>query len=115
MAQRCDWVIADENSGVHLPVLKLGIPTIAVKNLGLYPRSRADLYGFAAEGVVFPPVSSVREVGPDALAAFFSDGWPARFQHFDASYLRPPQAIGSEVRRAIWRLFEPEPANVTCA
>ena len=35
VAQRCDWVIADENSGVHLPVLKLGIPTIAIKNLGL--------------------------------------------------------------------------------
>ena len=115
VAQRCDWVIADENSGVHLPVLKLGIPTIAVKNLGLYPRSRSDLYGFAAEGVVFPPVSSVRDVSPDALATFFSDGWPARFQHFDASYLRPPHAIGSEVRRAIWRLFEAEPAKVTCA
>ena len=115
VAQRCDWVIADENSGVHLPVLKLGIPTIAVKDLGLYPRSRSDLYGFAAEGVVFPPVSSVRDVSPDALATFFSDGWPTRFQHFDASYLRPPQAIGSEVRRAIWRLFESEPAKVTCA
>jgi hypothetical protein len=115
VARRCDWVIADENSGVHLPVLKLGIPTIAIKDLGLYPRSRSDLYGFAAEGVIFPPVASVRDVSPDALATFFSEGWPARFQHFDASYLRPPQAIGSEVRRAIWRLFESEPAKVTCA
>jgi hypothetical protein len=115
VARRCDWVIADENSGVHLPVLKLGIPTIAIKGLGLYPPSRSDLYGFAAEGVIFPPVPSVRAVSPHALAAFFAEGWPARFQHFDASYLRPPQAIGSEVRSAIWRLFEPEPAKVTCA
>jgi hypothetical protein len=60
-------------------------------------------------------VVSVRDVSPGALATFFSEGWPARFQHFDASYLRPQQAIGSEVRRAIWRLFESEPAKVTCA
>lgn len=115
VARRCDWVIADENSGVHLPVLKLGIPTIAVRNLGLYPRSRSDLYGFAADGVVFPPVSSIRDVTPDALAAFFSGAWPARFERFDASYLRPPHAIGSEVRRAIWRLFDSEASKVTCA
>ena len=38
VARRCDWVIADENSNVHLPVLKLGIPTVVVKGLGLYPR-----------------------------------------------------------------------------
>ena len=115
VARRCDWVIADENSGVHLPVLKLGIPTIAIKGLGLYPRSRSDLYGFAAEGVILPPVASARDVTSDVLASFFAEGWPAKFQHFDASYLRPQQAVGVEVRRAIWRLFEPEPAKVTCA
>ena len=43
VARRCDWVIADENSNVHLPVLKLGIPTVVVKGLGLYPESRADM------------------------------------------------------------------------
>ena len=54
VARRCDWVIADENSNVHLPVLKLGIPTVVVKGLGLYPESRSDMYGFAAAGIVFP-------------------------------------------------------------
>jgi hypothetical protein len=98
-------VIADENSNVHLPVLKLGIPTVPLKNLGLYPESRADLYGFAAGGVVFPPVRSIRDVEADAVVAFFSDGWPARFQRYDASYLRSGEAIGCEVRGAILGLF----------
>ena len=106
MARQCDWVIADENSNVHLPVLKLGIPTVAVTRLGLYPESRSDLYGFAANGVIFPPVSSIRDVQAEALIAFFSEGWPARFQQYDASYLRPQAAISGEVRRATWRLFE---------
>ena len=116
VAQRCDWVIADENSGVHLPVLKLGIPTIAVKNLGLYPTKPVGSVWLCRRrcGVSAGRHPSATS-SPDALATFFSGGWPARFQHFDASYLRPPQAIGSEVRRAIWRLFESEPAKVTCA
>ena len=101
VARRCDWVVADENSGVHLPVLKLGIPTVAVKNLGLYPRSRSDLYGFFADGIIFPPVVSIRDVQNDVFAAFFSEGWPARFEQYDASYLRPLGLIGGEVRRAI--------------
>jgi hypothetical protein len=105
VARQCDWVIADENSNVHLPVLKLGIPTVAMKSLGLYPASRSDLYGFAAGGIVFPPVTSIRDVQADALVAFFSEGWPARFQQYDASYLRPGGTIGSEVRGAIWGLF----------
>jgi hypothetical protein len=106
VARQCDWVVADENSNVHLPVLKLGIPTIAVKSLGLYPESRADMYGFAANGIVFPAVSSIRQVQADALVAFFSGGWAARFEQYDASYLRPQAAIGGEVRRAIWQLFD---------
>jgi hypothetical protein len=32
VARQCDWVIAAENSNVHLPLLKLGIPTVAVKD-----------------------------------------------------------------------------------
>ena len=94
-------MIADENSGVHLPVLKLGIPTVAVKGLGPYPESRSDLYGFFADGIILPPVSSVRDVQADALAAFFSEGWQARFEQYDASYLRPQSEIGGEVRREI--------------
>ena len=35
VARTCDWVIADENSNVHLEVLKLGIPTLAIRRLGL--------------------------------------------------------------------------------
>ena len=73
VARQCDWVVADENSNVHLPVLKLGIPTVAVRNLGLYPESRSDLYGFAASGILFPPVRSIRDVRAEALVAFFSD------------------------------------------
>jgi hypothetical protein len=106
VARQCDWVIADENSNVHLPVLKLGIPTVAVKSLGLYPESHSDMYGFAASGIVFPPVSSIRQVQAEALIAFFSAGWAERFEQYDASYLRPQTAIGNEVRQAIWGLFE---------
>ena len=106
VARECDWVVADENSNVHLPVLKLGIPTVAVKNLGLYPASHADLYGFVANGIVFPPVASVRDVEPDALMAFFSGLWAARFEQYDASYLRSREAVGRDIRQAVWALFD---------
>src|SRR5262249_8492269 len=102
--QQCDWVIADENSSVHLPVLKLGIPSIAVKELGRYPETRTDMYGFVRDHIVPPAVVSIREVHSNALAAFFSNGWAARFQQYDASYARPQAAIEIEVRAAIQRL-----------
>jgi hypothetical protein len=105
IARRCDWVIAAENSNVHLPLLKLGIPTVAVRGLGLYPRSRSDLYGFIEHGVVFRPVDSIREVRADEFAAFFSDRWITRFKEYDASYLLPSGAIEHEVRRAIQQLL----------
>ena len=114
IAVQCDWVIADENSGVHLPVMKLGIPTVAIKHLGLYPDSRSDLYGFAANDIVFPPVDSIREVRADALASFFAGEWTARFQEYDAACLRPETIIGAEVQRAIWQLFESRTPNATC-
>lgn len=109
VARQCDWVVADENSNVHLPVLKLGIPTIAVRRLGLYPESRSDLYGFIAAGVVFAASDRLRDIEPGALAAFFSECWAARFRTYDASYLRPVDAIGSEVRRAVGRLVGRQP------
>jgi hypothetical protein len=115
VARRCDWVIADENSNVHLPVLKLGIPTVVVKGLGLYPDTRSDLYGFAAAGVVFPPVSSVRDVRASAFKAFFRDGWADRFRQYDASYLRSQVEIGAEVRRAMWQLIDVTRANAAAA
>lgn len=106
VAASCDWVIADENSSVHLPVLKLGIPTIAIKNLGRYPESRSDMYGFVRDRIVLPAVTSVRDVRPDALAAFLSDGWVERFKQYDASYLCPQDTIEVAARAAIWRLSE---------
>ena len=104
VACQCDWVIADENSSVHLPVLKLGIPSIAVKQLGRYPETRTDMYGLVRDGIVPPAVASIRDVRADALADFFSNGWVARFQQYDASYARPQMAIEGEVRDAIRRL-----------
>lgn len=106
VAAQCDWVVADENSNVHLQVLKLGIPTVVVKGLGLYPESRADMYGFAAAGVVFPPVRSLRDLDLGALKAFFDSAWIERFRQYDASYLRPPAEIGIEVRTAIGRVID---------
>jgi hypothetical protein len=106
VARQCDWVIADENSNVHLPVLKLGIPTVVVKGLGLYPESRADMYGFAAAGVVFPPVRSLRDLRAPAFTTFFDAAWIDRFRQYDASYLRPPAEVGAEVRAAIQRTID---------
>jgi hypothetical protein len=111
IARGCDWVVADENSNVHLPVLKLGIPTIAVRRLGLYSNTHTDLYGFMAAGIVFPATERIRDVDPQALTAFFSDCWAARFREYDASYLRPTDPIGVEVRRAIHRLVGEQPAG----
>ena len=107
VARQCDWVIADENSNVHLPVLKLGIPTVAVRHLGIYPDSRADQYGFVAHGVILPPLHSIRDVHADDLAAFFDDGWAQRFHEYDASYLQPMDTIAARVRTAVRGLFEP--------
>jgi hypothetical protein len=110
VAERCDWVIGDENSNVHLQVLRLGIPTVAVRHLGVYPENRSDQYGFVSNGIVFPPVTSLRDLDPDAFAAFFSEYWAARFRRHDASYLRPQQAVSGEVRRAVWQLVDPAAA-----
>jgi hypothetical protein len=106
-------VIAAENSNVHLPLLKLGIPTVAVKGLGLYPRSRSDLYGFIEHGVVFPPVESIRDVRAGDFTAFVSDCWVTKFKEYDASYLLPPGAIEHEVRKAIQQLLSTASVEAT--
>ena len=111
IARQCDWVIAADNSNVHLPLLKLGIPTVAVSNLGIYPKSRSDLYGFIEHGIVFPPIESIRDLRADAFAEFFSDCWVSRFKQYDASYLLPQGAIEDDVRRAIQRLLSSSPAK----
>ncbi|MNC86983.1 hypothetical protein D3C83_26760 [compost metagenome] len=77
-----------------------------MRNLGLYPPSRADLYGFIADGVVFPPVETVRDVRPEALRDFFSAAWAERFVTYDASYMRPSEAVGDEVRAAVLSLCD---------
>ena len=76
VAGQCDWVIADENSNVHLPVLKLGIPTVAVKALGLYPESRVGHVRIRRRTAsCFRPFRRFATSDADALAAFFEDGW----------------------------------------
>jgi len=105
-ARQCDWVIGDENSNVHLPVLKLGIPTVAVRRLGVYSEQRSDQYGFVAGGVVYPPVDAVRDVDADAFVSFFDKSWTMRFSRYDAAYFRPPAAVAQDVQDAV-RLVAP--------
>ena len=106
VARQCDWVIADENSNVHLPVLRLGIPTVVVRRLGIYPPTRTDQYGFAAHGVVFPPVERLRDLRLGDVQAFFDPCWVARFRRYDAGYLREADALGGDVRQAVWRVCD---------
>ena len=101
VASRCDWIVADESSNVHLPVLRLGIPTISVKNIGETPEDRSDLYRFVAARIVFPPVVSLADLPLDAVKTFFSDDWSERFRRYDVSYLRPGLTVDTEVRQAI--------------
>jgi hypothetical protein len=106
-ARLCDWVVGDENSNVHLPVMKMGIPTIAVRGLGVYSASRSDQYGFIANGIVYPPLSALRDVDPEAVTAFFANCWSTRFARYDAAYDRSAAAVGSDVQAAIRALIEP--------
>ncbi len=101
---RCDWVIADPNSNVHLQVLKLGVPTIAVSSLGVHPEGCSDAYGFLANHVVFAPVRMLDDLKvPDAME-FYGTGWPERFARYDAAYLRDPCAVANEARDAVSRV-----------
>ena len=94
-------MIADENSNVHLPVLKLGIPTVAVKGLGLYPESRSDMYGFAAaasSSLRWRPLSEVRAA---AFKAFFSRRLGRRFRAVRRSiFARRPKSVGRSDRQS---------------
>ena len=55
---------------------------------------------------IFPSVASVRDVEPGAFTAFFSGLWASRFEQYDASYLRSHDAVGRDIRQAVWALFE---------
>jgi hypothetical protein len=115
VARECDWVIADENSNVHLPVLRLGIPTVVVRRLGIYPPTRTDQYGFAAHGVVCPPVERLRDLRLGEVQTFFDDCWLSRFRRYDAGYLREADALGGDVRRAVWRVCDAHRAGMSHA
>ena len=109
---RCDWVIADLNSNVHLEALKLGAPSIAVRDLGLSPGGRVDIYGFEAHRVVFP-TSAFDQLSLADVAAFYSGDWVRRFSRYDAAYLRPPDRAEEAARRAIDRVAaHPSPSVV---
>jgi hypothetical protein len=104
-ARQCDWVVGDENSNVHLPVMKLGIPTIAVRHLGVYSESRSDQYGFVASGIVYPPLDAIRDVDPQAVIAFYTTCWATRFARHDAAYFRSSAAVGADVQAAVRALI----------
>ncbi|MEQ1691360.1 MAG: hypothetical protein ABMA00_08755 [Gemmatimonas sp.] len=104
IAVRCDWIVADANSNVHLQVLKLGTPTVAVEGFGVTAEGRSDVYGFCANRILFPPVTSLRDVSVPDLIAFYEGDWPARFTRYDAAYLQDATAMASRARQAIVRL-----------
>jgi len=105
VAKRCDWVIADPDSNVHLPVLKLGIPTVSLQNLGVTSEIYSDLYGYVAERIIPPPVSTIEELSLEAVMAFFSEGWTARFRRYDAAYLCPRHIMQKQARKAVRELL----------
>ena len=67
---QCDWVIADENSNVHLPVLKLGIPTVAIRIWASIREPLRSLRLRRARHRVSAG-ASIRDVGRTRCAAFF--------------------------------------------
>jgi hypothetical protein len=105
VALRCDWVIADADSNVHLPVLKLGIPTIAVASFGVLKDGFLDLYGFVGDGIIPPPVRSVGVMRASAAVGFYSDHWAERFRRYDASYLESPANMQAQFHKALRRVL----------
>ncbi len=111
VASQCDWAIADAGSNVHLQVLKLGIPTIAVARIGILPQSEADIYGFVANRIVFPPVSSLRNLPVDEAVSFYSGEWADRFRVYDEGYLKPETVMTATLRETLRTLLgEPNSA-----
>ena len=108
VAAQCDWVVADAGSNVHLQVLKMGIPTIAVVGMGVH---HADQYGFVAARVVFPPIASLRDLPLCEAMTFYSGEWAARFQRYDASYLRAADALSAGLNDAIDAVLQDRPAR----
>lgn len=104
-ALRCDWIVADANSNVHLQVLKLGIPTVAVDGLAVMAAGRSDLYGFCAHRILFPPVASLRDLSSATLEEFYGGDWPSRFTRYDAAYLQSASDMAARATDAISRVI----------
>ncbi len=105
VAAKCDWVIAGLDSNVHLDVLRLGIPSIAVSGFRSFDGLRSDLYGFAKNGVVFPALDNLAALSIPEAASFYSGDWHVRFRSYDASYMTPPSEIEERVRSSYERLL----------
>ncbi len=99
-ARRCDWVVADLNSAVHLGVLKAGTPSVAVRGLAVFPAERDDQYGLVARRVV-AYADHLDKTSVAAAAAFYGGDWPQRIRRFDAAYGRTVDEVSSEIRAAI--------------
>jgi hypothetical protein len=103
-------VIADRNSSVPLAALKAGVPVVTVSGLAVFPGEQTDLYGLIHARVVPAPPPSLRDLRPEALAAFYDAGWADRFRRYDASYGRAPAEVAAEVGAAVRAAAgEPQP------
>lgn len=97
----CDLVLADENSGVFLGVLKAGVPALPVRGLAVFPPEARDPFGLAADGIVPEAVASLSELRPGALARFYTGDWCRRFRRYDGAYGRPRAEVEREIADAI--------------
>lgn len=106
VAAKCDWVIAGLDSNVHLDILRLGIPSIAVSGIRSIDGLRPDLYDFAKNGVVFPALDNLAALSIPEAVSFYSGDWHVRFRSYDASYMTPPSETVERVRSSYERLLE---------
>lgn len=105
VAQVCDWVITDANSNVHLDVLKMGTPTISVEGMRPMREENSDIYGFVANGLIYPPVSSLAELDMQKVTVFYSGRWVDKFRYYDANYLRSHENYVKIQQDAIYGLI----------
>lgn len=103
VARQCDWAVSDENSNVHLQLLKLGVPTVAFTSLGVHPNGHEDAYGFIANGVIPAPVSTIDRAVLRRVEEFYGLGWAQRFTRYDTAYLVDPERIERLARAACER------------
>lgn len=99
-SRRCDFVLADQASNVHLGVLRSGTPCIPVA--GLSAVESADRLGLIRSGVLPPPWSGGTASRAAWAEHFAAADWAERFCQYDASYLRDSalleQKIGERIR-----------------